>query len=564
MSYRRTPPDSPYFILRKGTVREKGEGGPVSGVIVARGLANFMRSALGPGGASKLLVTELKDIVVTRDGARMLSSMSFSHPMAWILQDAAKSVEMSVGDGTKIAVILIGEIAKRLSSLVNPKRKTQICRLIHESRFAYELALKRLRELASPFNFGHPETMKKIAMNILRARGIEVAVDHLAELVVRAVLKVGKTIGNTVYINPDDVQILKQNIGSLYDSELILGAVIDRSSDRGIMHLLMPKSVRNVRVALIDTAIKPTDKFVRMRIYKREIIFHSPEHMKSILNEHNEMAVEMARKLISIGAGAVFSRRPIHELTAYELAKAGIPAVERLVSRKRIHLVAKATGARPVVKLSDLREEDLGWAEVVEERRIGNYQVIVVEGGERSQVATIILRSSSEKLLDEVEHALKDIVTAFSVLAKTPAYVPGGGAIEEAISFYLTKEAEKHEGWRQMAIYAFASALEQIPISLAINSGMDPADALTELRSKHANSLHHYGIDMYSRRVADMYEAGIIDPLPVKEQILKTAYEIAALILRIDEIIDRRSAKRYAEDHVREIREKKYEIKIPD
>lgn len=564
MSYHRSPADSPYLVLRRGVIREESRGANASGVVAARGLANFMKPALGPSGVSKLLITELKDVVVTRDGARILNSMSFSHPMAWIIQDAAKSVEKSVGDGTKTAVILVGELAKRMGSLVDPKRRAQICKVIHESRFAYELALKKLRELARPFTFGDQDLMKKIAENVLRSRGIETAIDHLANLVVKAILKVSKIAGNDVHLNPDDIQIMKKNVGSLSDTELILGAVIDRSSDRGIMHLLMPKSVRKVKVALIDTAIKPTDKFKRMRIYKREIIFHDQKLMKEMLEEHEEIAIEMARKLISVGAGAVFSKRPIHMLTAYELAKAGIPAVERLISKKKVELVAKATGARPVTRLADLSEEDLGWAELIEERRIGNDQIVVIEGGEKSNVVTILLKSSSEKLLDEAEHALKDVITTFTALAKNSKYVPGGGAAEEAISFYLTKEAEKQGMWRQMTLYAFASALEQIPIILATNSGVDPADAITELRSKHANSLNHYGIDSYSRRVADMYELGIIDPLPVKEQVLKTAYETAVAILRIDEIIDRRNAKRYAEDTLRELKEKKHETRIPD
>jgi len=565
MSSRRVPPDSPYFILRRGAQRHRAEEARAGGIIVARGLSNFMKPALGPRGMSKLLITELKDVVVTRDGARMLESMSFSHPIAWILQDAAKSVEKSVGDGSKTTVILIGELTKRLGSLVNPKKKSQICMLIRECKTAYELALKRLRELSKPFKFGDYEVMRKIAETILVSRGIETAVEHLSDLVVKAVLKVSRIQNGKARLNPDDVQIMKKNVGSLVESELIPGAVIDRSSDRGIMHLLMPKSVRNVKVALINTAIKPTDKFKRMRIYKREIIFKNAETMETLLKDHEKIAVEMARKIISVGAGAVFAKRPIHMATAYELAKAGIPAVERLVSAKKVELVAKATGARPVSRLTDLSEEDLGWAELVEERKIGKDQVVVIRGGERSKIATILLKSSSERLLDEAEHALRDIVTVFAALAENPAYVAGGGAVEEAISFFLTREAEKHPGWRQMAMYAFASALEQIPIMLATNCGMDPIDAITELRSKHAEGHHEYGVDSHSKQIANMYELGVIDPLPVKEQILKTTYETSAMILRIDEVIDRRHERRYLEDKLKELKEKKHEErKVPD
>jgi len=564
MSRRQASPDTPYLILREGAKRIGSDRAGAESVMVAKGLANFMKPALGPKGVSKLLITELKDIVVTKDGARMLESMSFSHPVAWIIQDAVKNLEKSVGDGSKTAVIVIGELAKRLASLVNPRKRGQICMLVSECRAAYDLALRRLRKLAKPFRFGDHDVMRKLAKTMLSSRGIEVALDYLSDLVVKAVLKVSQIDDHGARLNPDDVQIVKKNVGSLSESELILGAVIDRSSDRGIMHLLMPKSVRNVKVALINTAIKPTDKFKRMRIYKREIVFRTAELLKDTLEEHEKIAVEMAKKIISVGAGAVFSKRPIHMAAAYELAKAGIPAVERLISTKKVELVAKATGARPVTRLRDLSEEDLGWAELVEERRIGRDQVIVIEGGERSRVVTILLKSSSEKLLDEVERALRNVITAFAALSKDPAYVPGGGAAEEAVSFFLTKEAEKQPTWRQMSMYAFASTLEQISIMLAMNSGMDPVNALTELRSKHAEGRHEYGVDANSRQIADMYKLGVIEPLAVKEQVLKMAYETAATILRIGEIIDRRESKKYLEDRLKELKEKKHEIRIPD
>ncbi|MCS7132955.1 MAG: hypothetical protein NZ918_04485, partial [Aigarchaeota archaeon] len=459
MSYRRSQAQDSFIVFRKGTRRAVAENAQNTALTAARGLANFMKPALGPRGMNKLLITDTKDIIITRDGARMLSFMEFSHPIAWILKDATMSIEKNVGDGSKTTIIIAGELVKRLASLVKPG-ESRICAYVSECKFALELALERLRKLAKPFEFGDYETMINIAKTMLNARGIELAVDHLADLAVRAVLNVTEKREGRIYLNPDDVQIMKKHAGSLFDSELILGAVIDRSSDRGIMHLLMPKKVHNVKVALINTAIKPMDKFKRMQLYEREIIIRESKLMGDILKEQEGIAIELAEKIISTGAGAVFSKRPIHPTTAYELAKAGIPAVERLTSTKRVELIAKATGANPVTSLDNLKTEDLGWATLVEERKIGKDQVIVVEGGERSRVVTILLKGSLERQLDEAEHALKDLIMGFAALTKEPAYVPGGGAIEEAISFYLTREASKQPNRRQVAMYAFASALE--------------------------------------------------------------------------------------------------------
>ena len=303
MSSRRQSADKPFIILRQGTQRAGAEAAQAGAVMVAKGIASFMKPALGPRGVSKLLITDSKDVIVTRDGARMLEFMEFSHPIAWILKDSAKIVEKNVGDGSKTALIIAGELVKRLASLVRPG-DSRICALINECRNAYELALRKLRELARPFRFGEYEIMKKIAKAILSARGIDIALDHLADLVVKAVLKVAEIETDRIHLNPDNVQIMKKNVGSLADSELILGAVIDRSSDRGIMHSLMPKRVHNVKVALINTAIKPTDKFKRMYLYKREIILRDRNVMESILKEHERIAIELAKKIISTGAGA--------------------------------------------------------------------------------------------------------------------------------------------------------------------------------------------------------------------------------------------------------------------
>ena len=528
----------PFLLHREGVRGSRRQQVQSGNIMIAKTVAGFLKSSLGPKGMSKLLVSKFDEMAVTSDGAAILDMMDIYHPVAKLLKETAKSVEKSSGDGTKTTIILIGGLVARAEGLI--RHRIQVSALIKGYRRACDVALRHLRELSRPFRFGDYDLMKKIAKTMLYARGFGVMADHLADLVVKAINEVAERRNGRIIVDKDLVQVVKKVGGGLLDSELINGIIINRS----LVHPEMPKRIRNARVVVLDEALK-VDPFKHLQPFKREIVIRKDELVKEFLEEEDRIEREIANKIISVGANVVVCRKRIGKIVSHMLAEARVMAVERLLKDERIEPVIKATRARRIADLDDLTEGDLGWARLVEERKIGGDKMVVIEGGESSKAVTILLRAGSERQLDEAERAVKDLVTVMASLAENPAHVPGGGATEEALSIMVRNESLKHSGGEQIAMYAFANTLETIPRLLARNSGLDPVDIITELRSKHVQGSHEYGIDVFSGGVVNVYESGIIEPLAVKEQVLKTCTEVASIILRIDDIIDRRYAKRH-------------------
>jgi len=527
----------PFLLHREGVRRSKGVNVFEANVDIAKMIADFLRSSLGPTGMSKLMMDKFGEMAVTSDGAKILEMMDMYHPTAKLLREAAKTVETVSGDGTKTTIILIGELVRRARGLVN--HKVHVSSIIEGYRRAYQVALRRLRELSKPLALDDPMMIRRIIASMFIARGLSASAEHLSDLVVRAFQITAERRNGRIVFDGDLVKIVKKPGRSLLESELVRGVVINRRA----AHPSMPKLIRNARVAVLDLALK-IDPFRRLQPYKEEIVIQDARLVREFLKEERRMIEEMVKRIREVGAGAVFCRKRIGRFAGSLLAEAGILAAGRLLKEEDIALVARATGAKRVADLDDLKEEDLGWAELVEERKMGDERVIVIEGG-GSKVVTIILRASSPQQLDEAEHAVKDSLTVLASLAENPAYLPGGGATELALAIAVREESLKHGGREQVAMHAFANSLEVIPSLLARNCGADPIDVLTELRSKHVAGRHEFGVDARSGRVVDVYEAGIVDPAPVKEQVLKTAFEVASTILKIDDIVDVRYAKRH-------------------
>jgi len=527
----------PFLLYREGVRESRRERAREGNIEIVKSMAEFLKSSLGPMGMSKLMINKFGDTAVTRDGAVILDMMDVYHPVAKFLKEAAKSVESAVGDGTKTAIILIGELVKRAERLMESGIRPGT--IISGYKRACEIALSSLISLSRPFDLNNDELMKSIIRNMLRTRGIDVAVDHLSDLIIKAVNAAIEFRDGKVIIDRDVIQVVKKPGRGILESELIMGVVLDR----GLAHPMMPKRMLNARVALLDMALK-VDPFKHLQPYKREIHIANDELVKKFIREEDEIEKELVNRIISIGANVVICRRRIGDVAKYELAKAGAMAVERLLKDERIELIVRATGAMRIANLQDLRGDDLGHADLVEERKIGGDRILVIEGGRSSKIATILLRGDPSQA-DEVERAIKDSVAMISALAAKPAYVPGGGAIEEALSIVLRNESLKYPGREQIAIQAFANSLEVIPILLARNSGLDPTTILTDLRAKHVNGMWEYGIDAFSKRIVNVIEVGLIEPLAVKEQILKTCTEVASSIIRIDYVVDRRYAKKH-------------------
>ncbi|MCS7133027.1 MAG: thermosome subunit [Aigarchaeota archaeon] len=528
----------PLLLHREGVLRSRGEKVREANVAVVRTMADFLRPAYGPMGTSKLLIDRFGELAVTRDGAKILDMMDVYHPVAKFLKEAAKTVEATVGDGVKTTILLIEDLLRRAEGLM--KFRIQVNSIIKGYRTSYEVALRRLSELARPFDYRDRSLLEKIVKGMLISRGLEFEADHLAKLVADAVQLVVEERDNKIILDKKLVQIVKKTGKSLLESGLVRGIILDRR----VAHKAMPRRVENAKVAVLDLALK-IDPFKHLQPIKEEVVIRDAGLIRGFLDEERRIVEEMVNRIIAVGANAVFCRKRVGSIAGYMLAKKGIIAVGRLLKDEHIDAVVHATGARRIADIDDLKPEDLGRAELIEERNVGGDRVIAIEGGKSARMASILLRGNAPQLLEEVERVINDVLTCLASLAEKPSYVPGGGASEVAMSIAIRNESLKYPGREQVAMHAFANSLENLSGILAKNSGMSPVDVLTELRSKHVQGEHEYGIDAFSRKVTNVYEAGIIEPLVVKEQILKTCIEVASSILMIDDVVDRRYAKRH-------------------
>ncbi len=528
---------NPLLLHREGVRRSRGKEARQANVLIVETLAEILKSTLGPRGMSKLLIDKFGEIAVTSDGATILDKMEIYHPTAKIFKEITETVEKTVGDGTKTTVILIGELLKKAKNML--EYGLRVGTILRGYRRAYEVALRYLKELAISANFWDEKTLKKIAFNILATRNLGVATDHLAGLVVNAVHMVAERRDDRIIIDRENIQVVKKPGKSLLESRLIRGIAVNKR----VAHDAMPKIIRDARIAVLDMALK-IDKFRHLRPFKQEIVITDSSIVRDFLEEEDEIVSDMVKKILSAGANVVFCRKRIDNTAKSMLAKAGVMAVEKLLKQEDIDIVVKATGASMVADLDDLRRGDLGRAALVEERKFGGERLVIIEGGEKSRTVSILLRAGLERQLDEAERAVNDAVRSLAAFAEKPLYVPGGGGVEEALAIAIRKEAMKCPTKEQVPMYAFANALESIPKILATNSGLDPVDILTELRAKHFQGENEYGIDVVKGDIVNAFETGLIEPMVIKEQILKTCFEAASMILRIDDIVDRRYAKK--------------------
>jgi thermosome len=491
----------------------------------AKIIAEMVKSTLGPKGMDKILVDSIGDVIVTNDGATILDKMDVEHPAAKMLIEVAKAQDTSVGDGTTSAVVLTGELLKRAEDLI--EQKIHPSTIITGYRRALDIALNELQKLAKPVKLADKETLVEIVKTSLGSKSLGFAMDHIAKLAVEAVLQIVEERDGGLYADKDNIQIIKKTGKSLLESELVKGVIVDKE----VVHPAMPKHVVNAKIALINAPFE-----IEKTEFSAEIRIRDPLMMKQFLDEETRILKEMVDKVASVGANVVFCQKGIDDIAQYFLAKAGILAVRRIKSSD-MEKLAKATGARIITNFEDLTEKDLGEAGLVEEKKIGEDKMVFVQECKNPKAVSILIRAGLERQLDEGERALNDAIMNMVSLFKDLKYIPGGGAIEMALSAAIRKEAPKYPGKEQLAMLAFADTLETIPRTLAENAGLEPVEILTDLRAKHERGLHSYGVEVFSGKVQNMVEAGVIEPVRVKEQVLKSAFEASAMILRIDEVI---------------------------
>lgn len=527
----------PLALHREGVIKSQGLTAWKDNISVANYLSETLKSCLGPRGMFKLVRDKFDETAVTKDGAIILEKMDLHHPVAKMLRETAKTVEMTVGDGTKTTIILIGELLRRAENLISHKIKVN--KIIEGYMIAYNIALRKLREIKKTFNIYDEKTLRNLLLTLFYSRGLDYP-SYISELATRSISVALKNQNGKIVIDRETIKIVKKLGGNITDSKIINGVIIDKK----IAHPLMPRFVQNARIAVLNMALK-IDEFRHLQPYKYQIDIREPHHISRFLEEERNIVKTMVEKIISVGANVVICRKKIGKIAKQLLAEAGIIGISRLLNEEEFMGVAKITGANVVSDLDDLREEDLGRATIVREEKIGEDTVTIIEGCSSKSGITLLLRGGSERILDEVEHTLRDSVRYVSSLLEEPAYLPGGGAVEEALAITIRHESLEYGGKEQIAMHAFANSLETIPRLLVQNSGYDALDIISELRSKHVNGQHNYGFDVFSGKVVDVLDSGIIESYKMKEQILKTAFEVTAMLLRIDEVVDRRYAKRH-------------------
>jgi thermosome len=515
----------PVIILKEGTTRTKGRAAQKNNIAAAKIIAEIVKTTLGPKGMDKILVDSIGDVIVTNDGATILEKMDVEHPAAKMIVEVAKTQDNNVGDGTTTAVVLAGELLKHAEELV--EQKIHPSTVISGYKKALDIALEELRKLGRPVKLEDRPTLKKIVMTALASKSLGFATDHIADLAIDAVLKVIEERDSKLVADKDSIQIIKKMGKSLLESQLVHGVIVDKE----VVHPAMPKRVVNAKIALISAPFE-----IEKTEFSAEIRIRDPLKIKEFLDEETRILKEMVDKVAAVGANVVFCQKGIDDMAQFFLAKAGILAVRR-VKASDMEKLAKATGGRIVTNFEDLTEKDLGRAGLVEEVKIGEDRMVFVQECQNPKAVSILIRAGLERQLDEAERALNDAIMNMITLIDNLNYVPGGGAIEEALALRVRKEAAKYPGREQLAMMAFAEALETIPRTLAENAGLEPVEILTELRSKQDKDGYGYGVDVFSGKVTDMFALGVIEPVKVKEQALKSSFEAAAMILRIDDVI---------------------------
>jgi thermosome len=522
----------PVLILKEGTTRSRGKEAQRNNIMAARVIGEVLKTTLGPRGMDKMLIDSLGDITITNDGATILKEIDVEHPAAKMMVEIAKTQDDMVGDGTTTAVILASELLKKAEELLDQNIHPII--LVSGYRKASQKAIEAINKIAVPLDVNDRKTLLKVALTSMSSKAIGGAKDHLAEISIDAVKQIAEKRGDKTIADIDNIQLIKKTGKSLLETQLIQGIIVDKE----VVNPGMPKTKENAKIALLDSALE-----IEKTEITAEIRIKDPSQMKAFLDQENDMMQKMVTKIKASKADVVFCQKGIDDMVQHFLAKEGIMAARR-VKESDMAKLARATGARICSDLDDLKAADLGMAGIVEERKIGDDKMIFVEKCKDPHSVAILIRAGLERMVDEAERAMIDSLSVVSDVMENSKIVAGGGAVEIEIAKELRKYATKVGGREQLAVEAFADAVEVIPRALAENGGLEPIDILVELRSKHDSADgKNIGINVFTGKLQDSIENGVIEPIVVKEQAIKSAAESAAMILRIDDVITSKSPK---------------------
>ncbi|HOR52040.1 MAG TPA: thermosome subunit alpha [Candidatus Pacearchaeota archaeon] len=513
--------NKPITLMPEDIQRIIGKDAQRNNIAAAKLVAEIVKTTLGPRGMDKMLVSPLDDIIITNDGATILSEMQIEHPAAKMMVEIAKTQESEVGDGTTSAVMIAGKLLENAEKLLDKKIHPIV--IVKGYRIAAEKAQDILKELSMEVDHKDEFVLKQIAMTAMTGKGAEDSKENLSDIVVKAV----NQIEENGFVDLDNIKIEKARGEGIGDSELISGIVIDK----GKITLDMPSYVKNARIALIDIPLE-----LKSPELKTEVSISSPEQLQKFLLQEENSIKEIVNLVRESTANVVFCQKGVDDFASFLLARNGIYVCRR-VARSDMHKIAKATGAKIISNLNDLTQLELGSAESVENVKRGNDFYTYIQGCKNPKAVTILIHGGSDHVMDEIERAIDDGLGDVSCVLKSGLVVPGGGAIEMEVSRRLKQFGQTISGRERLAVEEFANALEFIPLTLAENAGLDPIDIITELRAKHDSGDKNAGLNLFENKVANVLEAKIIEPYNIKSQEIDSATEVANMILRIDDVI---------------------------
>jgi len=515
----------PVLILKEGSSRSRGREAQHANIMAARIVAEAVKTSLGPKGMDKMLVDSFGDVTITSDGRTILDEMDVQHPAAKMMVEVAKTQDNEVGDGTTTVVVLSGELLGKAEELIEKNVHPTI--IIDGYKKAAEKALEILDQIALKIDPTDKEFLMKVAMTSMASKLVAEHREYLAKLAVEAILQVAEKTEEGYRIDVDDVKVEKKPGESLTDTKLIKGIVIDKE----VVHPGMPKRIENAKIALLNCPLE-----IEKTEFDAKINIDSPEQMEAFLKEEERMLQEMVDKIAAVGANVVICQKGIDDAAQHFLARKRILAVRR-VKKSDMEKLSKATGGRIITNLDDMTEADLGYAALVEERKIGDDKMVFIEGCKHPKSVTILIRGGTERVIDEAERSIHDALCVVRDVVEEPKVVAGGGAPEIEVARMLKDFAESLPGREQLAVMHFAEALESIPVTLAENAGLDPIDILSELRARHDKGEKWAGVGVHEGEVINTFEANVIEPVSVKKQVIKSATEAATMILKIDDVI---------------------------
>jgi len=526
MSEEQQAPQLPVLLLKEGTTESKGKDAQKNNITAAKNVSEIVKTSLGPRGMDKMIVSPIGDVTITNDGATILKEIEIEHPAAKMMVEVAKSVDNEVGDGTTSAVVIAGALIEKAEELIAKNVHPTI--IVEGFKEASQKAIDILRKIAVKIDADDKDFLNKIARTSMASKIVSGNSEYLSSIVVDCVAAISEksSIGE-IKVDMDNIKVEKKPGGSINDSQIVRGIVLDKE----IVHGGMPKNIEKAKIALINSALE-----IEKTEFDAKLNINSPDQMQRFLDEENKILKSMVDKISSAGANVVLCQKGIDDTAQHYLAKIGIMAVSR-IKESDISKLSKATGARTITNIEELDATDLGYSDLVEERKVETDKWVFVEGCKNPKAISVLIKGGSQRIVDEAERSLHDGLMVTKDVVEYPYAVVGGGACEAIVAQRIREWSNSLSGRARLAAEKFADAIETIPLVLAENAGMNPLETQVQLRARATTAKPKYGVDVFSARIADISAKDIYEPLVVKEHIINAATEAASMILRIDNVI---------------------------